>query len=218
MGDDSLCISKTDCQKLMERIIKYFPEIVSSEEKMKMLKMLMPLYEDWNSKINVISRKDIGELYLHHVLHSLAIIKTGLVKDGDTVMDVGCGGGFPVIPLAIMMPDVKFYGIDSIGKKIKVVNGIVTSLGLKNVTTVNDRVELVNLKTDWVVSRAVTALPQFVKWTWSKTSNGILYLKGGDLSEEIQKTGKQTILFDISRWFDEEYFVDKKIVCLKKIQ
>lgn len=198
----------------MELILKYFPDIPSIAA--ERFSKLMGLYTEWNSRINVISRKDIDMLYLHHVLHSLAIAKTCMITSGDSVMDVGCGGGFPVIPLAIMMPDVHFTAVDSIGKKIKVVDAVVSSLELDNVCTINGRVELLDSKFDWIVSRAVTALPQFVGWTWNKTRKGILYLKGGDLTEEIAATGKPVRQIDISNWFSEEYFKEKKVLIVEK--
>lgn len=198
----------------MNRILNYFPNLDKSA--IIRLEKLMPLYMEWNQKINVVSRKDISELYLHHVLHSLSIIKTGLIKPGETVLDVGCGGGFPVIPLAILMQNVHFTALDSIGKKIKVVNEVIRTLELDNVTTINDRVENIANSYDWVISRAVTALPQFVTWTWDKTRNGILYLKGGDLSSEISDCKRTVKEFNISEWFTEEFFQTKKILYLPK--
>ncbi len=198
----------------MERILKYFPSL--DERTSQRLERLMPLYTEWNQKINVISRKDISELYLHHVLHSLSILKVDFLKSGERILDVGCGGGFPVIPLAIMRPDVEFIALDSIGKKIKVVDEVVNALCLENVRTINDRVENVKEKYDWVISRAVTSLPQFVSWTWDKTTNGILYLKGGDLSEEIAECAKNVMEYNISQWFSEDFFETKKILYLEK--
>jgi len=218
MGNASFHIEKLRCSvqilNNMEQVLKYFPDL--PDVAVERFSKLMSLYTEWNGKINVISRKDIDMLYLHHVLHSLAIAKTGLLKSADTVMDVGCGGGFPVIPLAILMPHVKFTAVDSIGKKIKVVDAVVSSLGLENVRTINGRAESVDELFDWVVSRAVTALPQFVEWTWNKTKKGILYLKGGDLTAEIAATGLNVRQEDISQWFFEEYFQGKKVLYVEK--
>lgn len=173
------------------------------------------LYELWNSQINVISRKDIAELYTRHVLHSLAIVRSGCIVDGMSVVDVGCGGGFPGIPLAVMYPGVRFTMCDSIGKKIKVVTEVARGLSLDNVTPLNARAESLGEQFDWVVSRAVTDLSSFVDWTWDKTRCGILYLKGGDLEQEILQAGKPTEVLALSDWFDEEFFETKKLLILR---
>ena len=178
----------------------------------------MPLYLEWNSQINVISRKDIDQLYTRHVLHSLAIAKVVEFKDGSSIMDVGTGGGFPGVPLAILFPNVEFVLIDSIAKKIKVVNEIVKALGLTNVRAIHGRVEKVNQKFDFIVSRAVTKMPNFIKWVEEKVhtssnhsfSNGILYLKGGDLSQELSTINCKEFL--ISEFFDDPFFETKKVV------
>lgn len=203
----------------MELILKYFPEL--SEEQIQHFKQLEELYKDWNLKINVVSRKDIDELYLRHVLHSLAIAKVVQFRSGSEIMDVGTGGGFPGIPLAILFPEVEFHLVDSIGKKIKVVDEVVAGLGLTNVKTYHSRVEDLDKQFDFIVSRAVAAMPTFVHWVKGKIKkhsnhelrNGILYLKGGDLSEELAPY--QSIqLFDINDFFEESFFETKKVVYL----
>jgi len=179
------------------------------------------VYEDWNSKINVISRKDIQALYLKHVLHSLAIAKVQKFEPNTQILDVGTGGGFPGIPLAILFPEVKFHLVDSIQKKINVVSAVVQSLNLKNVTATHQRAEAVQGRFDFVVSRAVTTMPSFVKWVKNKIkkeqnhtlSNGILYLKGGDLSEELSSY-KTKAVYDIAAFFEEDFFETKKVVHL----
>lgn len=179
------------------------------------------LYKDWNLKINVVSRKDIDELYLRHVLHSLGIAKIQAFNPGASIMDVGTGGGFPGIPLAILFPEVQFTLVDSIGKKIKVVDEVVAGLELENVLTVNDRVEVVPGSYDFIVSRAVAAMPTFVHWVKGKIKkdsqherrNGILYLKGGNLEEELK--GYQTAeTFELTDYFEEDFFETKKLVYL----
>ena len=189
-----------------------------SEKQINQFNQLMPLYLEWNSQINVISRKDIDQLYTRHVLHSLAIAKVVEFKDGSSIMDVGTGGGFPGVPLAILFPNVEFVLIDSIAKKIKVVNEIVKALGLTNVRAIHGRVEKVNQKFDFIVSRAVTKMPNFIKWVEEKVhtssnhsfSNGILYLKGGDLSQELSTINCKEFL--ISEFFDDPFFETKKVV------
>lgn len=193
-------------------------------EQLSQFEMLYDLYADWNSKINVISRKDFEHLYLHHVLHSLAIAKVCRFDAGARVVDIGCGGGFPSIPLAIMFPDVQFTSIDSIGKKITVVTGVRDSLGLKNLTPINARVENTSGRFDYVISRAVTDMSIFIGWIWNRidkgkrgtVSNGILYLKGGDLAEELALTGKKCDIYSIPDFFSEDYFETKKIIHFKK--
>ncbi len=203
----------------MDQILKHFPKI--SELQIKQFKMLKSIYEDWNSKINVISRKDIDELYTRHVLHSLAIAKLQNFEPKATVLDVGTGGGFPGIPLAILFPETRFHLVDIIGKKIKVVQEVATALDLKNVKAEQIRAELVKSEFDFVVSRAVTNMPDFVSWVKNKIKkqnkhklkNGILYLKGGDLTEEL-KSFPEAKQFDISDFFEDDFFETKKVVYL----
>ena len=203
----------------MQEIIKYFPNI--TEKQRDQFARLESLYTEWNSKINVISRKDFDELYTRHVLHSLGIAKVMEFKSGAHVMDVGTGGGFPGIPLAILFPETNFYLIDVIAKKIKVVNEIAAALGLKNVKAEQKRAETVNKDFDFIVSRAVTNMPDFVKWVRGKIKkeqnhdlpNGILYLKGGDLSEEL-KVFQKTTIYDLSDYFEDDFFETKKVVHL----
>lgn len=182
------------------------------------------LYADWNAKINVVSRKDFDQLYLRHILHSLAIAKVCRFEAGARVLDVGCGGGFPSVPLAIMFPDTHFVSADSIGKKITVVKGVCEGAGIKNIDARNTRVEQIPERFDYVVSRAVTEMPTFVKWIWNKIDrgqkgslpNGILYLKGGDLTEELAATKIQWTEYPISEFFDEEFFETKKVVYTRR--
>jgi len=203
----------------MELILKYFPDI--SEHQKSQFKKLESLYQDWNLKINVVSRKDIDELYLRHVLHSLGIAKLITYKDGSKILDVGTGGGFPGIPLAIMFPNCLFHLVDSIAKKLKVVNEVVDGLGLTNVKTTHDRVENINDNYDFIVSRAVAAMPTFVHWTKGKIlkknnhslKNGIIYLKGGDLNEEL-KDYKTATVYNLADYFNEDFFETKKVVHL----
>ena len=203
----------------MDLIQKYFPEL--SDVQKQQFEALQRVYEDWNSKINVISRKDIQALYLKHVLHSLAIAKVQKFEPNTQILDVGTGGGFPGIPLAILFPEVKFHLVDSIQKKINVVSAVVQALNLKNVTATHQRAEAVEGRFDFVVSRAVTTMPSFVKWVKNKIkkeqnhtlSNGILYLKGGDLSDELASFAKVTI-YDIDVFFEEDFFETKKVVHL----
>ena len=203
----------------MEEILKQFPDL--SENQILQFQKLQGLYEDWNAKINVISRKDIDELYTRHVLHSLGIAKIIEFRPGSKIMDVGTGGGFPGIPLAILFPEVDFYLIDVIAKKIKVVNEVAAGLGLKNVKAEQKRAELVKQEFDFIVSRAVTNMPDFVKWVDDKVAkkqnhelaNGILYLKGGDLTEELKDFPKAT-QYNLSDFFTDEFFETKKVVHL----
>jgi 16S rRNA (guanine527-N7)-methyltransferase len=203
----------------MELILKYFPNL--SEVQKEQFSKLYDLYSDWNAKINVVSRKDIDELYLRHVLHSLGIAKVIQFKDGTTIMDLGTGGGFPGIPLAILYPECKFHLVDSINKKLKVVDAVAQDLGLTNVKTSHKRAEDINEVFDFIVSRAVTAMPSFVGWVKNKVSkkskhelkNGILYLKGGDLTEELQNYPKAR-LYNLTDYFDEDFFETKKVVHL----
>ena len=203
----------------MELILKYFPDLTELQK--NQFKKLYELYSDWNSKINVISRKDIDELYSRHVLHSLGIAKVIQFNPGSKVLDVGTGGGFPGIPLAILFPETNFYLIDIIAKKIMVVNEVAKGLGLKNVKAEQKRAELVKEEFDFIVSRAVTNMPDFVKWIKDKIKknsthelkNGIFYLKGGDLTDELSIY--QTVqLFDLPEFFEEEFFETKKVVYL----
>ena len=203
----------------MELILKYFPNL--TEDQITKFAALQSLYEDWNLKINVVSRKDIDELYLRHVLHSLAIAKFISFNDGSKVLDVGTGGGFPGIPLAIMFPECSFHLVDSIAKKIKVVDEVVEGLGLENVKTTNSRVEDIHGNYDFIVSRAVAAMPTFVHWTKGKIAkeqkhtikNGILYLKGGDLEEEL-KDYKNIKIYNLSDYFSDDFYETKKLVYL----
>lgn len=201
----------------MNQISKYFTGLTGKQ--LEQFKQLEALYKYWNSQINVISRKDIDELYLRHVLHSLGIAKVQPFKPNSHILDVGTGGGFPGIPLAILFPDVQFYLADSIGKKIKVVQEVANALGLKNVKAEHIRAEKVKGEFDFVVSRAVTNMDDFVKWTRKKIGkkqhhelkNGILYLKGGDLKEELVNFPKATI-YNLSEYFTEDFFETKKVV------
>ncbi len=203
----------------MQRLFEYFPNL-SKEQKSQFI-LLEELYKDWNQKINVVSRKDIDELYLRHVLHSLGIAKIQQFNDGAQILDVGTGGGFPGIPLAILFPNVHFTLVDSIGKKIKVVDEVVQGLGITNVTTINSRVEEVSKQFDFIVSRAVATMPTFVHWVKGKIKkeslharrNGILYLKGGDLSEELQEY-RTAEIFQLSDYFKEDFFTTKSVVYL----
>ncbi|MDR1716048.1 MAG: 16S rRNA (guanine(527)-N(7))-methyltransferase RsmG [Prevotella sp.] len=202
----------------MEIILKYFPDI--SEEQKAQFAALYDLYVDWNSKINVISRKDIENLYTHHVLHSLAIAKLIQFTDGTQLMDVGTGGGFPGVPLAILFPKCKFLLVDSIGKKIRVATEVATAIGLKNVQFRHCRAEEVKEKFDFVISRAVMPLPDLVKIIKKNISkeqhnalpNGLICLKGGNLEGELKPFKKTAEADDLSMFFDEEYFKTKKIV------
>ena len=203
----------------MEEILKQFPNL--TENQILQFQKLQGLYEDWNAKINVISRKDIDELYTRHILHSLGIAKIIEFRPGSKIMDVGTGGGFPGIPLAILFPEVDFYLIDVIAKKIRVVNEVTAGLGLKNVKAEQKRAELVKQEFDFIVSRAVTNMPDFVSWVDGKITkkqnhelaNGILYLKGGDLTEELAAFPKATE-YNLSDFFTDEFFETKKVVHL----
>ena len=203
----------------MELILQYFPEL--TKDQLHKFSLLQELYQDWNLKINVVSRKDIDELYLRHVLHSLGIAKVQEFKPGASILDVGTGGGFPGIPLAILFPETNFHLVDSIGKKVKVVNEVSEGLDLKNLKATNARVEDIGGKYDFIVSRAVAIMPTFVYWVRGKIAkqsrhelkNGILYLKGGDLSEELAEFPQATI-YPLSDYFKEEFFETKKVVHL----
>ncbi|MDO7171916.1 16S rRNA (guanine(527)-N(7))-methyltransferase RsmG [Mariniflexile sp. AS56] len=203
----------------MNLILKYFTNL--TDDQILKFTQLEALYQDWNLKINVVSRKDIDELYLRHVLHSLAIAKVIEFKDGSKILDVGTGGGFPGIPLAILFPNCSFHLVDSIAKKLKVVDEVVAGLGLTNVKTTHSRVEEINDTYDFIVSRAVAIMPTFVHWVKGKIAknqnhdlkNGILYLKGGDLSEELQEY-KTATTYNISDFYSEDFYETKKVVHL----
>jgi len=202
----------------MEIITKYFADL--NDQQLEQFGRLSALYDEWNSKINVVSRKDIEQIYERHVLHSMAIAKIIRFKPETTVLDVGTGGGFPGIPLAILFPETEFMLVDSIGKKIKVVNEVASALNLKNVKAEHTRVEDLNQKFDFVVSRAVTAFPRFVEMAKNKISaqskndlkNGILYLKGGDFDEEIKSFLKLITVYDLKDFFQEEFFETKRLI------
>ena len=204
----------------MNEILHYFPEL--TENQLSQLSQLDALYRDWNSKINVISRKDIDNLYQHHVLHSLAIARFIKFKPGTRVLDLGTGGGFPGIPLAIMFPDVKFRLIDGTGKKVRVAKEVADAVGLKNVECVHERGEDEHDKFDFVVSRAVMPLPDLVKLVRKNVSpkdsnaveNGLIVLKGGDIKDEIKPFGKVVEVDDISQWFQDDGFAAKYVIYL----
>ena len=199
-------------------IQKYFKDL--SEQQINQFDQLYDLYSFWNAQINVISRKDIDELYERHILHSLGIAKFISFKKGEKVLDVGTGGGFPGIPLAILFPDTQFHLVDSIGKKIKVVTEVAAALGLTNVRASHLRAEQVTDKYDFVVSRAVTRLIDFYPWVQGKFNknsnnaipNGILYLKGGELAEEIEESRLKAELYPLKDYFEEEFFDTKYVV------
>ncbi|MDR0763953.1 MAG: 16S rRNA (guanine(527)-N(7))-methyltransferase RsmG [Bacteroidales bacterium] len=202
----------------MRSVAEYFPNI--SPEQKQMFVALESLYREWNEKINVISRKDIENFYKHHVLHSLSIARVISFESGDRVLDVGTGGGFPGIPLAILFPQTKFHLVDSIGKKIRVVEAVRDALGLLNVTAEQARVETLKGRYDFIVSRAVTALPEFYGWVrhiWT-SRKGIYYIKGGDISQEINALPKSlnADVFPISNFFNEDFFTTKNIVHIYK--
>ena len=200
----------------MQKIRKYFPDL--TKKQIKQFTDLQKLYEHWNAQINVISRKDIDDLYTNHVLHSLAIAKVIAFEKGTKILDIGTGGGFPGIPLAILFPEANFLLVDSIGKKIKVVKEISVAIGLANIRTIHDRAENINEQFDFVVSRAVTNMADFKKWVKGKFNkthnnslkNGILYLKGGDLTEELKGIPHQQ--YNIADYFEEDFFKTKKVV------
>ena len=203
-----------------EVIFSYFPDL--SDFQKSQLSGLFPLYQEWNEKINVISRKDIDNLYINHVLHSMAIAKIVSFKAGTRVLDVGTGGGFPGIPLAILFPDTEFHLVDSIGKKITVVNSVAEGIGLQNVKAEQIRAEQIKGEYDFIVSRAVTRLKEFYGWVSRKVKkeskhslyNGILYLKGGDLDDELAELKKPHQVIELADYFREEFFQTKKLVYL----
>jgi len=202
-------------------LLKYFPGITLQQQ--QQFEQLPGLYNFWNNQINVISRKDIDQLYERHVLHSLGIAKVMPFLPGENVLDVGTGGGFPGIPLAILFPETQFFLVDSIGKKIKVVKEVALALGLQNLKADHLRAEQVNEKFDFVVSRAVTRLNEFYPWVKGKFSkqskntlaNGILYLKGGDLNEEIAESGLTVQQYHLKDYFEEEFFETKQVIYVK---
>lgn len=205
-----------------EIIKRYFPTLDARQE--QQLELLGTLYAEWNARINVVSRKDMEHLYTRHILHSLAIAKVCQFEAGARVVDIGCGGGFPSVPLAIMFPDVEFIGVDSIAKKIRVVEGIIEGADIRNLRAVNCRAEQLGEKCDYVVSRAVTEMAKFMPWAWQllrrgqrgTLPNGILYLKGGDLAEELAATRRTWDIYNISTFFDDEFFETKRVVYTKK--
>jgi 16S rRNA (guanine527-N7)-methyltransferase len=200
----------------MEKIIyKYFPDLTSDQR--HKIAHLAEVYQDWNSKINVISRKDMDNFYERHVLHSLGIAKVCQFEPGNSVLDVGTGGGFPGIPLAILFPEVEFHLVDSIAKKIMVVNNAVTALNLKNVTTQQIRVEDLDEQYDYTVSRAVARMISFHRWVHKQVKSGgsLLYLKGGDIEEEMRELNKPYKVFDLKDYFAEDFFETKKVVKVK---
>ncbi|GAA0755994.1 16S rRNA (guanine(527)-N(7))-methyltransferase RsmG [Psychroflexus lacisalsi] len=217
--DDNNCYFRARKFKTVELIKHYFADI--DESQIKQFEKIAEVYKDWNQKINVVSRKDIDEIYIRHVLHSLGIAKVQSFLPGSKVLDVGTGGGFPGIPLAILFPETQFTLVDSIGKKIKVVEEVVDALELKNVTAINDRVENISGEFDFIVSRAVAVMPSFVHWVKGKIAkeskhdrkNGILYLKGGDLSEELQPY-RTVEVFELPTFYKEDFFDTKKVVYL----
>ncbi len=204
----------------MDVILKYFPNL--TERQREQFAALLPLYEEWNAQINVISRKDMEHFYEHHVLHSLAIAKVSQFKPMAEILDVGTGGGFPGVPLAIFFPESRFTLIDSIGKKIKVVENVLDRVGIANAKAQQIRAEELEGEYDFVVSRAVTTLGEFVPWVKKKISksqyhplhNGILYLKGGDLTNELFPFRHKVRTWDIAEWFSEPFFETKKVIYL----
>jgi 16S rRNA (guanine527-N7)-methyltransferase len=202
----------------VEELLAYFPSI--SEKAKAQLTQLLPLYEEWNSQINVISRKDLDQLYTRHVLHSLAIHKFLQFAPGSRVLDIGTGGGFPGIPLAILNPEVQFVLVDSIGKKIKVVQEVSQAIGLQNVTAIHGRAENTRGSFDFVVSRAVAELSLLLQWSRGKIStkqlnavpNGLICLKGGDLKEEFKGLSKDIEVYELQSWFSNAFFETKKLV------
>ena len=205
----------------VQLILKYFPDL--TEKQIEQFSKLLEVYTFWNNQINVISRKDTDNFYERHVLHSLGIAKIMQFKDGADIMDIGTGGGFPGIPLAILYPNCNFTLVDSIGKKIKVVNEVADAIGLTNVTGIHERAENIDKQFDFIVSRAVTAMPDFIKWINGKFKkksvhdfkNGILYLKGGDLKEEMKGVNRYFYMHNLPDHFSEEFFETKKVVYVR---
>jgi 16S rRNA (guanine527-N7)-methyltransferase len=205
----------------VQLILKYFPDL--TEKQIEQFSKLLEVYTFWNNQINVISRKDTDNFYERHVLHSLGIAKIMQFQDGADIMDIGTGGGFPGIPLAILYPNCNFTLVDSIGKKIKVVNEVAAAIGLTNVTGIHERAENIDKQFDFIVSRAVTAMPDFIKWINGKfkkksvhdLKNGILYLKGGDLKEEMKGVNRYFYMHNLPDHFSEEFFETKKVVYVR---
>ena len=199
-------------------IEKYFPDLTPRQK--EQFARLGPLYAEWNDKINVISRKDVENIYTNHVLHALAIARVVQFRPGTDVLDVGTGGGFPGIPLAILFPKTQFHLVDSIGKKITVVQEVAKALGLTNVKAQQTRAETIRARYDFIISRAVTRMKEFYHWVHNKSKvkslhpidNGILYLKGGELEQEMDELKRPYALYDISTFFEEEFFQTKKVV------
>jgi 16S rRNA (guanine527-N7)-methyltransferase len=208
----------------MEQLITYFPKLTAKQ--LAQFEQLKDLYIHWNNQINVISRKDVDHFYERHVLHSLAIAKVITFQPGTSIMDIGTGGGFPGIPLAILFPECQFHLVDSIGKKIKVVNEVAQALGLSNVRATHGRAEDIKEQVDFIVSRAVTAMPNFLPWTRNKFKkeqknsypNGIFYLKGGDLTEELKDIKEDIEIIEISKFFPGEFFETKKVVYIRMVR
>jgi 16S rRNA (guanine527-N7)-methyltransferase len=208
----------------MDLILKYFPNLSNMQR--AQFERLKPLYEEWNSQINVISRKDMDSFYEKHVLHSLSIAKVLSFQPGTKLLDIGTGGGFPGIPLAILFPECHFHLVDSIGKKIKVVKAVAEELGLTNVRATHARAEQVKDKYDFVISRAVTAMSNFLPWTNNRFlaeqrnayPNGILYLKGGDLTEELKEIKQDIEIIELDKIFSEEFFETKKVVYVRMVR
>lgn len=205
----------------IDSLIKYFPNLTKYQK--EQLSRLENIYNIWNAKINVISRKDTENFQERHLMHSLAIAKVINFVDKTKIMDIGTGGGFPGIPLSIIFPNCNFFLVDSIGKKIKVVKEVINELDLKNVSATHNRAEKINDKFDFIVSRAVTKMPKFLSWTKgkflkenkNKLENGILYLKGGDLREEMASIKKEVEYFNINKFYSEQFFETKKVVYIK---
>ena len=206
----------------MDQIRKYFPKL--SKQQLEKIEMLKPFYEEWNAAINVISRKDMDAFYERHVLHSMAIANVIRFKKGTSILDIGTGGGFPGIPLAIMFPKANFHLVDSIGKKIKVVQNAIGYLGLKNAKAEQIRAEQIHKSYDFVVSRAVTALPKFNQWAsykirhkngFNDIPNGILYLKGGEFEDELKEVNRPNKVYPISDFYEEEFFETKFVVYIR---
>lgn len=205
----------------MKQIEHYFPNLTDNQR--NQFSMLGEIYQHWNEQINVISRKDTENFYERHVLHSLGIAKVMEFTSDSSVLDIGTGGGFPGIPLAILFPECQFTLVDSIGKKIRVVNEVKSALGLTNVVAIHERAENIKGNFDFIVSRAVTAMPDFIRWTSGKIAkknqnslkNGILYLKGGDLTEELSTVKHAVRIYNLSEVFSEEFFETKKVVYVR---
>lgn len=208
----------------VDLIFKYFPNL--SEDQKDKFTRLYDVYKEWNDQINVVSRKDFDQFYERHVLHSLGIAEVINFQAGTDVLDVGTGGGFPGVPLAIMFPETNFFLVDSVGKKIKVVNEVKDALGLDNVFAGQKRAEDLDQKFDFVVSRAVTQMPKFIPWVNKKFKkkgvngypNGILYLKGGDLTEELKGIDRYMEIIELSDYFKEEFFETKKLVYVRMVK